>query len=138
MTPYLHGNFCSPDIFQERISNPMEHLMCEQIYLQNILVQAKGNLTNLISELEPVPKILTKSKFTTYSVNYLGHRLSRHDISPLPNRIEATLFIRPSYCTHIRTSFRCGTILLWLMWEMCFEILALLKDIVGEAGTAKT
>jgi hypothetical protein len=79
------GILCSPDIFQEKMSNLMQHLDFVRIYLDDLLVIASGTLDDNLEKMEVVFKLLSdkglrvyaeKSTFCAEEIKYLGYWIS--------------------------------------------------------------
>jgi hypothetical protein len=75
------GISCSPDIFQEKMSDLMQHLDFVQTYLDDLLVISSGTLDDHLEKMEVVLKVLSdkglrvnaeKSTFCAEEIQYLG------------------------------------------------------------------
>jgi hypothetical protein len=91
------GVSCSPDIFQENMSDLMQHLSFVRTYLDDLLVILCGTFEDHLEKLEFVLKILSdkglrinaeKSTFCATEMEYLGYLLSRSGIQSIPKKVE--------------------------------------------------
>jgi hypothetical protein len=100
------GISCSPDFFQENMSDLMQHLNVLRTYLDDILVISGSTFDDHFEKLECVLKILSdnglrvnaeKSTFCASEIQYLGYWISRSGIQPIPKKVEAiTNMVRPT------------------------------------------
>jgi hypothetical protein len=79
------GISCSPDIFQEKMSDLMQHLNFLRTYLDDFVVISCSTFEDHLEKLECVLKILSdkglrvnadKSSFCTTEIEYLGYWIS--------------------------------------------------------------
>lgn len=93
----------SPDIFQEKMNDLMEGLEFARVYLDDILVISKGDLDKNLQHVEQVLSRLStvglkvcmsKSKLCRDNLEYLGYHISRKEIQPMVNKVEAILAIK--------------------------------------------
>jgi len=94
----------APDIFQGCMSDLMEDLMYVRTYLDDLLIITSGSLSDHLAMLEPVLSRLrdaglkvnaTKSFFCTEETEYLGYVLTRDDIKPKLQKVQAILALKP-------------------------------------------
>jgi hypothetical protein len=92
------GISCSPDIFQEKMSDLMQHLDFVRTYLDDLLVISSGTLDDHLEKIEVVFKWLSdkglrinaeKSTFCAEEIEYLGSWISKSGIQPIPKKVEA-------------------------------------------------
>jgi hypothetical protein len=92
------GISCSPDIFQEKMSDLMQHLDLVRTYLDDLLVISSGTLDDHLEKMEVVFKLLSdkglrvnaeKSTFCSDEIEYLGYWISKSGIQPIPRKVEA-------------------------------------------------
>jgi hypothetical protein len=106
------GISCSPDIFQEKISDLMQHLYFIQTYLNDLLVILSGTLDDHLEKMEVVFKLLSdkglcvnveKSTFCAEEIKYLGYWISKSGIQPIPKEVEAIKnMVHPTTCKELR------------------------------------
>jgi hypothetical protein len=86
------GVSCSQDIFQEKMSDLMQHLNFVGTYLDDLLVISCSSFEDHLEKLECVLKILSdkglrvnaeKSTFCATEIEYLGYWISRSGIQPI-------------------------------------------------------
>jgi hypothetical protein len=91
------GISCSPDIFQEKMSDLMQHLDFVRTYLDNILVISSFTLDDQLEKVEVAFKLLSdkglcvnaeKSTFCAEEIEYLGYWISKSGIQPIPKKVE--------------------------------------------------
>jgi hypothetical protein len=100
------GISCSPDIFQEKMSDLMQHLDFVQTFLDDLLVISSGTLDEHLEKMEVVFKLLSdkglrvnaeKSTFCAEKIEYLGYWISKAGIQPIPKKVEAIKnMVRPT------------------------------------------
>jgi hypothetical protein len=92
------GVSCSPDIFQEKMSDSMQHLNFVRTYLDELLVISCSTFEDHLEKLEYVLKILSdkglrvnadKYTFCATEIEYLGYWISRSGIQPIPKKVES-------------------------------------------------
>jgi hypothetical protein len=92
------GISCSPYIFQEKMSDLMQHLNFVRTYLDDLLVISSGTLDDNLKKMEVVFKILSdkglrvnaeKSTFCAEEIEYLRYWISKSGIQPIPKKVEA-------------------------------------------------
>jgi hypothetical protein len=102
------GISCSPYIFQEKMSDLMQHLNVVRTYLDDLLLILCSTFEGRLEKLECVLKILSdkglrvnadKSNFCADEIEYLGYWISRSGIQPIPKEVEAIKnMVRPTPC----------------------------------------
>jgi hypothetical protein len=89
----LMGISCSPDIFQEKISDLMQHLNFVRTYLDDLLVISSGTFNDHLEKLEVVFKLLcdkglrVNAEYPTFcaeEIEYLRYWISKSGIQPIP------------------------------------------------------
>jgi hypothetical protein len=100
------GVSCSPDIFQEKMSDSMQHLNFVRTHLDDLLVISCSTLEDHLEKLECVLKKISdkslrvnadKSTFCATEIEYLGYWISRSGIQPVPKKVEAIKnLVRPT------------------------------------------
>jgi hypothetical protein len=92
------GISCSPDIFQEHMSDFMQHLNFVRTYLDDLLVISCSTFEDHLEKNKCVLKILSdkglrvnaeKSIFCADEIQYLGYWVSKSGIQPIPEKVEA-------------------------------------------------
>jgi hypothetical protein len=106
------GISCSPDIFQENMSDLMQHLDFVGTYLDDLLVISSGTLDDHLEKMEVVFKILSdkglrknaeKSTFCAEEIEYLGYWISKSGIQKNPKKVEAIKnMVRPTTRKELR------------------------------------
>jgi hypothetical protein len=106
------GISCSPDIFQEKMSDLIQHLNFVRTYLDDLLVISCCTFEDHLEKLECVLKMLSdkglrvnadRSTFCATEIEYLGHWISRSDIKPIPKGVEAIKkMLLPKTCRELR------------------------------------
>jgi hypothetical protein len=106
------GISCSPDIFQEKMSDLMQHLDFVRTYLDDLLVISSGTLGDHLEKIEVVFKLLSdkglranagKSTFCAEEIEYLGYWISKSCIQPIPKKVEAIKnMVRPTTRKELR------------------------------------
>jgi hypothetical protein len=106
------GISCSPDTFQEKMSNLMQHLDFVRTYLDDILVISSGTLDDHLEKMEVVFKLLSdkglrvnaeKSTFCTEDIEYIGYWIIKSGIQPIPKKVEAIKkMVRPTTRRELR------------------------------------
>jgi hypothetical protein len=127
------GISCSPDIFQEKMSDLMQYLNFVRTYLDELLVISCRTFEDNSEKMECVLKILSdkglrinadKSSFCATEIEYLGYWISRSGIQPIPKKVEAIKnIVRPT----TRKELRCfiGMVNYYRdMWVRMSELLA--------------
>jgi hypothetical protein len=127
------GISCSPDIFQEKMSDLMQHLDFVQAYLDDLLVISSGTLDDHLEKMEVVFKLVSdkglrvnseKSTFCAEEIEYLGYWISQLGIKPIPKEAEAIKnMVRPTTHRELRrfigmVNYYCD------MWVRCSSLLA--------------
>jgi hypothetical protein len=88
---------CSPDMFQEKMSELMQHLNFVRTYLDDLLVILSGTLDDQLEKMELVFKLLSdkglrvnaeKSTFCAEEIEYLGYWIIKSGIQPIPKKVE--------------------------------------------------
>jgi hypothetical protein len=100
------GISCSPYIFQEKMSDLMQHLDFVRTYLDDLLVISSGTLYDHLEKMEVVFNILSdkglrvnaeKSTFCAEEIKYLGYWISKSGIQPFSKKVEAIKnMVRPT------------------------------------------
>jgi hypothetical protein len=100
------GISCSPYIFQENMSDLMQHLNFVRTYLDDLLVISCSTFEDQLEKMECVLKILSdkglrvnadKYTFCETEIEYLGYWISRSGIQPIPKNVEAIKnMVRPT------------------------------------------
>ena len=134
------GVKCSPDIFQSKINEMLGDIDAVRAYLDDVLVLAKGNFKDHLTQVQEVLKRLQKaglkvnadkSSFGVHEFEYLGYIINREGIKPDPKKIEAIMKLeRPT----INTEVRClvGMVQFYRdMWKRCSHILAPFTDLAS-------
>ena len=95
----LHMGLCnSPDIFQEKMNELLNGLEYWRTYIDDQLIISNTSFEDHINKLVKVLSKLDqkgfkvnaeKSFFARNKLEYLGFRISRQGIMPLPNKVEA-------------------------------------------------
>jgi hypothetical protein len=135
------GISCSPDIFQEKMSDLMQHLNFVRTYLDGLLVISCGTFQDHLEKLECVLKILSDkglrvnaetSTFCASENEYLGYWISRSVIQPIPKKVEAIKhMVRPT--TRKELSRFIGMIHYYhVMWVRRSELLAPLTSMTSK------
>jgi hypothetical protein len=92
------GKSCSPGVFQEKMSDLMQHLNFVRTYLYDLLVISCITFEDHLEKLECVLKTLSdkglcvnadKSTFCANEIEYLGYWIIRSGIHPIPKKVEA-------------------------------------------------
>ena len=106
------GISCSPDVFQEKMSDLMQHLNFVRTYFDDLLVISSSTLDDHLQKLECVLKILSdkglrvnaeKSTFCADEIEYLGYWVSKSGIQPIPKKVEAIKnMVRPTTRKELR------------------------------------
>ena len=99
------GIACSPEIFQAKMSEVMDHPRgFFSVYIDDLLCITKGSLDNNLSKLRPVFIRLrcaglkvnaAKCSFCATETEYLGYVLTRVGIKPQPKNVEAIIALTP-------------------------------------------
>jgi hypothetical protein len=100
------GVSCSPDIFQEKMSDLMQDLDFVRTYLDDHLIISCSTVEGHLQKLECVLKLLSdkglrvnarKSTFCATEIEYLGYWISQSGIQPIPQKVEAIKnMVRPN------------------------------------------
>jgi hypothetical protein len=106
------GISCSPDIFQEKMSDLMQQLYVVRTYLDNLLVISSSTLDDHWEKMEVVFKLLSdeglrvnaeKSTLCAEEIEYLGYWISKLGIQPIPEKVETIKnMVRPTTRTELR------------------------------------
>ncbi len=92
------GLCCSPDLFQEKMSELMARLEFVRVYIDDLLCLTTGDFDDHLDKLERVLARLqeaglkinaNKSFFARTELEYLGYWITREGIQPLPKKVEA-------------------------------------------------
>jgi hypothetical protein len=141
------GIASSPDIFQGKMSELMESLEYVRVYLDNLLCISKLSLEDHLEKLEEVLRQLydaglkvnaAKSTFCALEIEYLGYILTRDDIKPQSNKVQAMLTIKPPTGVRQLRHFL-GMVQYYRdLWARRSDMLAPLTSLVGECGQTKS
>ncbi len=136
----------SPDIFQEKMSNLMATLQFVRTYLDDLLIITKGSLEDHLEKLSMVLTRLQdaglkinadKSKFCALETEYLGYILTREEIKPQSNKVQAMLALAPPQNVKELRRFL-GMVQYYRdLWARRSNMLAPLTSLVGECGQTK-
>jgi len=94
----------SPDIFQERMYELFSDLEYVRAYIDDLLVTSSSTFEDHLERLEKVFARLseaglkvnaTKSHFAQTETEYLGYKISRDGIQPLPKKVKALEALAP-------------------------------------------
>ena len=92
----------SPDIFQDKMNELFYGLEYVRAYIDDLLVISNGNFEGYLNKVKIVLKKLKaagfkinaeKSKFARDNLEYLGFKISRQGITPLPDKVQAIVYI---------------------------------------------
>jgi hypothetical protein len=92
------GISCSPGIFQEKMSDLMQHPNCVRTYPDYLLVISCSTFEDHLEKNECVLKILSdkglrvnaeKSTFCAHEIKYPRYSISKSGIQPIPKKVEA-------------------------------------------------
>jgi hypothetical protein len=98
------GVKCSPDVFQERMSDLFQGMEYVRAYLDDLLILSKGDWDDHIEKLDRTLSKLAeaglkvnceKSFFGRTETEYLGFWITRHGIRPQTKKVEAIHNIQP-------------------------------------------
>ena len=98
------GLCCSPDIFQEKMSELMQSLEFVRVYIDDLLCITTSTYKDHLTKLEEVFRQIQsaglkvnvgKSFFACSELEYLGFWVTRNGIQPLPKKVNAILAIAP-------------------------------------------
>ncbi len=131
----------SPDMFQEKMSELMETLEYVRAYLDDLLCISKLSLEDHLEKLEEVLRRLcdaglkvNAAKLTSCAleIEYLGYVLTRDNIKPQSNKVQAIIATKPPTGVKQLRHFL-GMVQyyrdLWARWS---KMLAPLISLVGE------
>jgi hypothetical protein len=136
------GVSCSPDIFQENMSDLMQHLDFVRTYLDELLfISCCTFEEDHLEKLEGVLKILSdkglrinadKSTFCATEIEYLGYWISCLGIQPIPKKVEAIKnMVRPTTRKELRRFI--GMVINYCdMWVRRSQLLALLTSMTSK------
>jgi hypothetical protein len=135
------GISCSPYMFQEKMSDLMQHLDFVRTYLDDILVISSGTLDDHLEKMEVVFKFLynkglrvnaEKSTFCAEEIEYLGYWISKSGIQPIPKKVEAIKnMVRPTTRKELRRFI--GMVNYYRdMWVRRSSLLAPLKSMTSK------
>ena len=88
----------SPDIFQEKIKESFNGLEYVRAYIDNLLIISNGNFEDHLYKVKVVLKKLKaavfevnaeKAFFVRNNLEYLGFKITRQGMMPLPDKIQA-------------------------------------------------
>ena len=88
----------SPDIFQEKMNDLFAGLDYVRAYIDDLLIISNGTLEDHLQKISKALKILQKagfkinaekSLFAKGELDYLGFKITREGIMPLPDKVEA-------------------------------------------------
>ena len=141
------GMSCSPDIFQDKMSELFEDLEYARTYIDDLLCLSKSSLKDHLSKLETMLIRLRqkglkinakKSSFCQTQIEYLGYLITRDGIKPLDKKVQAILQLdKPKNLRELRRIL--GMVQYYRdIWEKRSHTLAPLTDLVGELGTGST
>ncbi len=136
----------SPDIFQSKMSELMEDLEYVRAYLDDLPCIFRSSLEDHLKKLKEVLRRLRdvglkvnaeKSTFCTLEIEYLGYILTRDDIKPQSNKVQAILAIQmPTNVKELRHFL--GMVQYYHdLWARQSEMLAPLTSLVGECSQTK-
>ena len=140
------GIMAAPDIFQNKMSDLMNHLEFVRVYLDDLLIITNGSFDDHLAKLGQVLHLLKKvglkcnlkkSFLCQEQVEYLGYLLTRDGIKPTPGKVKAILDLAPP--TNVRGVRRVLGIIQYYrdLWNKRSHILAPLTSLVGECGKNK-
>ena len=98
------GVKCSPDVFQERMSDLFQGMEYVRAYLDDLLILSKGDWNDHIEKLDRTLSKLAeaglkvnceKSFFGRTETEYLGFWITRHGMRPQTKKVEAIHNIQP-------------------------------------------
>jgi hypothetical protein len=102
----------SPYIFQEKMSDLMQHINFVRSYLDDLLVISSGTLDYHSEKMEVVFKLLSdkwlrvnaeNSTFCAEEIEYLGYWISNSGIQHIPRKVEAIKnIVLPTTCRELR------------------------------------
>ena len=135
------GVSCSPDIFQDKMSDLMQSLDFVKTYLDDLLIISTSTFEDHLQKLESVLEILDehglrcnaeKSTFCTDSIEYLGYWITREGIQPMPNKVTAIHEMQPPTTRKQLRRF-IGLVNYYRdMWPKRSELLAPLTDLTSK------
>ncbi len=137
----------SSDIFQSKMLKLMESLEYVQAYLDDLLCVSRSSLEDHLKKLEEVLRRLCdvglkvnaeKSTFCALEIEYLGYILTRDNIKPQSNMVQAILAIKlPTGVRQLRRFL--GMVQYYRdLWARRREMLAALTSLDWECGQTKT
>ena len=135
------GIHCAPDMFQEQMYEIMSGLNFIKTYLDDLLMMTSDTLDDHLRKLELVLDRLKanglkvnaeKSTFCATEIEYLGYRITRDGIQPLPKKVQAILDLEPP--TNLKELRRVLGIVQYYrdIWQQRSHILAPLTELVGK------
>jgi hypothetical protein len=136
----------SPDIFQSKMSEPMESLEYVQAYLDDLFYISRSSLEDHLKKLEEVLRRLCnsglkvnaeKSTFCALEIEYLGYILTRDGIKPQSNKVQAILTIQPPTNVKQLRHFLGMVQYYHDLWARQSKMLAPLTSLVGECSQTK-
>jgi hypothetical protein len=137
----------SPDIFRGKMLELMESLEYVRAYLDDLLCISKMSLEDHLEKLEEVLRQLcnaglkvnaAKSTFCALEIEYLGYVLTRDDIKPQSNKVQAILLIKPVTGVRQLRHFL-GMVQYYRdLWARRSNMLTPLASLVGECGQTKS
>jgi hypothetical protein len=136
----------SPDIFQSKMLELMDTLEYVQAYLDDLFCISRSSLGDHLKKLEEVLRRLCnaglkvnteKLTFCALEIEYLGYILTRDNIKPQCNKMQAILAIQlPTNVKQLRHFL--GMVQYYRdLWERRSEMLAPLTSLVGECSQTK-
>ena len=136
------GVNCSPDLFQEKMSDLMEGLEYVRTYLDDLLVLGNTTFEDHINQLRTVLRRLQKaglkvnvekSSFCSHKIEYLGYLLTAEGIRPTEDKVKAILELKePTTLRELRRVL--GMVQYYRdLWKGRSHILAPLTDLVGKS-----
>ena len=136
------GVNCSPDIFQEKMSELMEELDYVRTYLDDLLVIGNTTFDDHLDQLRTVLRQLSraglkvnaeKSSFCAPEIEYLGYMLTADGIRPTEQKVKAILDLQPPQT--LRELRRVLGMVQYYrdLWRGRSHILAPLTDLVGKS-----
>ena len=92
----------SPDIFQDKLNEPFNGLEYLRAYIADHLIISNGNCEDHLNKVKIVAnklkaagfKIYTeKSFFARDNLEYLGFKITRQGIMPLPDKVQLNIWL---------------------------------------------
>jgi hypothetical protein len=98
-----YQDWLDPDVFQNDMSKPVQDMEYVKTYLDDLLILTNISFKDHLLKLEMVLARLStagmrvnisKSKFFAEQIEYLGYWITRQDIQPIRNKVEAILNVK--------------------------------------------